>query len=56
MNSLERDVWDVSWTVVEMTSRRFFAAPRRQSGDGASAPTPGRRHQVVTSASGTHIL
>jgi hypothetical protein len=24
MNSLERDVWDVSWTVVEMTSRRFL--------------------------------
>lgn len=24
MNSLERDVWDVSWTVVEMTSRRAF--------------------------------
>lgn len=56
MNSLERDVWDVSWTVVEMTSRRFFAAPRRQSGAGASAPASERRHQVVTSAPGSHIL
>jgi hypothetical protein len=32
----------------------LFAAPRLISGRGASAPTPGRRRLVVTSASGSH--
>lgn len=53
MNSLERDVWDVSWTVVEMTSRRFFcsATPtigRGSFGSSVGEEAPGRHIRAST--------
>lgn len=49
MNSLERDVWDVSWTVVEMTSWRTScccAAPN--IGQRGFGPRVGEEATVVT--------